>query len=335
MKIDVFTHILPPKYLEARDKKTAAGWMASKATAYSRAVPTLYDLDTRFRIMDKYPDLVQVLTIATPPLEAITKPEDAVELAKIANDEMAELVMKYPDRFVAAVAWLPLNDVDASLKEIDRTINDLRFRGIQMCTDIKGKPIDAPEFMPIYEKMAYYDLPILIHPRREAVMPDYEGEEESKYLIWTRLGWPHATSMAVLRLVCSGILEKYPSLKFVTHHAGGTIPYLITRIGCVDNFNEMRMGYRYEQHLSKTIVDYLRMFYNDTAVYGNMPSLMCAYAFCGADHMLFATDMPFDSQAGYRLVRETIRSVEEMDITDAEKKKIFEDNARRLLRLPI
>ena len=87
--------------------------------------------------------------------------------------------------------------------------------------------------------------------------------------------------------------------------------------------------------MTKTIVDYLRMFYNDTAVYGNTPSLMCAYAFCGADHMLFATDFPYDSQAGYRVIRETIRSIEEMDITDAEKKKIFEDNARKLLRLPI
>ncbi len=335
MMLDVFTHILPPKYLEARDKKMAAGWMASKAAGYSQAVPTLFDLDTRFRIMDKYPDLLQVLTIATPPLEAIVKPEDAVELAKIANDEMAELVMKYPDRFVAAVAWLPLNDIDASLKEIDRTINDLRFRGIQMCTDINDKPLDSPEFWPIYEKMAYYDLPILLHPRREGKVPDYEGEESSKYLIWTRLGWPHATSMAMMRLVCSGVLEKYPNLKLITHHAGGTVPYLITRISCLDNFNEMRMGFRYEQHLSKTIVDYLRMFYNDTAVYGNTPSLMCAYAFCGADHMLFATDMPFDSQAGYRLVRETIRSIKEMDITEAERKKIFEDNARKLLRLPI
>ena len=333
--IDVFNHVLPPKYLEARDKKALTGWASAKGSGYVRAVPTLLDLDTRFRIMDKYPDLLQVLTIAAPPLETITKPEDAVELAKIANDEMAELVMKYPDKFAAAVACLPLSDIDATLEEIDRAINDLRFRGIQMCTDINGKPLDSPEFWPIYEKMAYYDLPILIHPRREGKVPDYEGEESSKYLIWTRLGWPHATSMAMIRLVCSGILEKYPNLKFITHHAGGTVPYLITRISLLDNFNEMRMGYRYEQHLTKTIPDYLRMFYNDTAVYGNTPSLMCAYAFCGADHMLFATDMPFDSQAGYRLVRETIRSIEEMDITDAERKKIFEDNARKLLRLPI
>lgn len=166
-------------------------------------------------------------------------------------------------------------------------------------------------------------------------MPDYEGEDGSKYLIWTKLGWPHATSMAMIRLVCGGILERFPNLKFITHHAGGTVPYLITRIKLLDDFNEMRMGYRYEVTLTKPIDEYLRMFYNDTAVYGNTPSLMCAYAFCGADHMLFATDMPFDSQIGHRLIRETIRSVREMQIPDEEREKIFEDNAKKLLRLPI
>ena len=140
----------------------------------------------------------------------------------------------------------------------------------------------------------------------------------------------------MIRLVCSGILEKYPTLKFVTHHAGGTVPYLITRIGCLDEFNEMRMGYRYEQLLTKKVIDYLRMFHIDTAVYGHTPTLMCAYAFFGADHLLFGTDMPLgDSQRGFRITRQIIEAIEQMDIPDADKKKIFEDNARQLLRLPV
>ncbi len=95
MKIDVFAHILPPKYLEARDKKAIGGWASSKGSRYVQATPTLYDLDTRFKIMDQYQDLLQVLTIATPAVETIARPEDAVELAKIANDEMAELVLNF------------------------------------------------------------------------------------------------------------------------------------------------------------------------------------------------------------------------------------------------
>lgn len=335
MKVDVFAHILPPKYLAARDKMAVSGWSTEKGARYVQALSTLVDLDERFRIMDKYEDLMQILTVASPSIETLVSPKDAVELARIANDEVAELVMKYPERFAAGVATLPLSDVDASLEEIDRTIRDLRFRGIQLFTDICGKPLDSPEFMPIYERMAYYDLPIMIHPQREATTPDYKGEDESKYLIWTRLGWPHATSTAMMRLACGGVLERFPTLKFITHHAGGTIPALITRISFLDNFNEMRMGFRYGEHLTKTIGEYLRMFYNDTAVYGHTSSLMCAHEFCGADHMVFATDMPFDSQNGHRLVRETIRSVEEMDISEGDRAKIFVDNARSLFRLPI
>ena len=335
MMIDVFNHVLPKRYLEERNKRALRRFTGLRSSKYAEAVPTLTNLDIRFKIMDKYEDYLQVLTIAAPPLENITKPKDAVYLAKIANDELAELVLKYPDRFVAAIASLPMNDVDEALKEIDRAIKELRLRGIQLYTDINGKPLDSAEFLPIYEKMAQYDLPIFIHPRREEIVPDYEGEEGSKYLIWTRLGWPHATSMAMVRIVCSGILQRFPNLKFVTHHAGGTVPYLITRIKLLDDFNEMRMGYRYDVLLTKPIDEYLRMFYNDTAVYGNTPSLMCAYAFCGAEHLLFATDMPFDNQIGYRLVRETIRSIKEMQISEEEKKKIFEDNAKKLLRLPV
>lgn len=335
MMIDVFCHILTPKYLEGRNKKALTSWASSQGLMYTLTVPALADLDSRFRILDRYPELLQVLTIAAPSVETICKPEDTVELAKIANDEMAEMVMKYPERFVAAIACLPLNDIDATLIEIDRAVNDLQFRGVEIPTDINGKPVDSPEFMPIYEKMAYYNLPILIHPQRDKTIPDYEGEKESKYYIWTGLGWPHATSMAMIRLVNSGVLEKYPNLKFVTHHAGGTIPYLISRISLEEDLHQMRQGYKHEHHLTKKIPDYLRMFYNDTAVYGGTAALMCAYAFCGPDHMLFATDMPFDSQAGYRLVRETIRSIEEMDIPDSEKRMIFEDNARDLFRLPI
>ena len=335
MIIDVFCHIITAKYLEGRNKKASAGWAATRGSTYLQAAPSLWDLDSRFRIMDRYSEYMQVLTIAAPSVETITKASDTIELARIANDEMAELVMKYPERFAAAVACLPLNDIDATLSEIDRAINELSFRGIEIPSDINGKPLDSPELMPIYEKMAYYNLPILIHPQRDATIPDYVGEEESKYYIWTGLGWPHATSMAMIRLVCSGILEKHPDLKFVTHHAGGTIPYLVNRISLEEDLHEMRMGSRWEHHLTKKVPDYLRMFYYDTANYGGTAALTCAYAFCGAEHMLFATDMPFDSQAGYRLVRETIRAVEEMAITVAEKKRIFEDNARVLFRLPV
>ena len=146
--------------------------------------------------MDKFEGLVHLLTIAGPNVESITTPQDAGELARMANDEMAELVLKHPDRFVGAVACLPMNDVEAALKEADRAIKDLSFRGVEIFTDINGKPVDSQEFLPLFEKMESYNLPVLLHPRRENLRVDYPGEKLSKYLVYTNFGWPYETSVA-------------------------------------------------------------------------------------------------------------------------------------------
>ena len=228
--IDIFTHILPPKYREAREKLEAIGRISlSQVEGLQRSNPALLDVNLRLKVMDEFPDIMQVLTMVGPPLEAIAKTEDAVVLAKIANDEMAELVARHPDKFMA-VAALPMNNMDAALKEVDRAINDLKLKGAQIFTSINDKPLDSPEFHPLYQKMAQYDLPIWIHPLKEVTEPDYPGEQGSKYGLAAVLGWPHATSLAVTRLAASGVLEKYPKLKFITHHDGGTVPYLAGRI---------------------------------------------------------------------------------------------------------
>jgi len=236
---------------------------------------------------------------------------------------------------MAAVAALPLNDMEAALKELDRAITDLRFRGIQLNTPINGKPLDSAEFLPLYEKMSQYNLPIWIHPVREADHADYRTEKRSKYMIFHIFGWPYETAAAMTRLVFSGILEKYPNLKIITHHCGSMIPYLEQRIIGAYDHAEILRGAKYKQGLTKPPIDYFKIFYNDTAIYGSTAGLMCAYAFCGADHLVFATDFPYDSQFGERYIRQTIESVEQMNISDLEKKKIFEGNARRLLHLPI
>jgi predicted TIM-barrel fold metal-dependent hydrolase len=130
-------------------------------------------------------------------------------------------------------------------------------------------------------------------------------------------------------------MERYPGLKFITHHAGAMVPFLEKRIVGFGDFAEMRLGSTNKENLRRPMVDYLKMFYADTAIYGNTAGLMCSYALFGAQHLLFATDFPYDNQWGLRYTRETIASIEQMAISDAEKKMIFEDNARSLLRLPV
>jgi uncharacterized protein len=330
LKIDAYSHIVPLKYKEAL-AKLALQEVDQKIAPHA----ALYDMDERFRVMDKYEGLVQVLTPAWPPVEDIAGPAKAAELAKLQNDGIAELVRKYPDRFVAAIASLPMNNMDAALKEVDRVINDLSFRGVLIHTPIQDKPLDLPEFLPLYEKMAHYSLPIFIHPMRGVDYPDYRTESQSKYRACNMFGWPYETTVAMTRLVFSGVLEKYPNIKFITHHCGGMVPYYEQRIILFQDGWERR-GVGFTKGLTKAPIDYYRMFYNDTALYGNPGGLMCGYRFSGADHLLFGTDAPLgDSQDGVRNYRQTINAIEEMEITDAERKMIYEDNARRLLRLPI
>ena len=332
MKVDIFTHILPKKYIAALEKKAPPGFYMAEAIG---GISTLTDLDVRFRIIDKYDDMMQVLTLGAPAVEQICGPEDAAELAKVGNDEMAELLVKYPDKFAAAVASLPMNNMDAALKEADRAINDLKFKGVQIYTPINGKPIDHLDFWPLYEKMAEYNLPIWIHPERDRAIPDYPTEQRSKYTIAALFGWPYETTAAMTRLIFSGVYRTYPNIKFITHHAGGMVPFFEQRIEEFYNIAEMRLNSRFMRSVTEPPLTSFRRFYNDTAIYGSTPALMCAYAFFGAEHLLFGTDFPYDAHLGDRHIRETIRSIQEMDIPEAEKKMIFEGNARKLARLAI
>ncbi len=332
MKIDVFPHILPPKFKEALVRRAPAPFRQSVWFKYLDLLPTLWNLDRRFRIMDRFEGVAQVLTLASPAIETIFEPKESVEFARMANEEMADLVTKYPERFPAAVASLPMNDLDAALEELDRALGSLGLKGIQLDTSIDGKPLDSPEFMAIYEKMACYDLPIWVHPKRERPGPDYSTEKESKYLISSLFGREYETSAFMTRLVFSGVFEKYPGLKIITHHFGGMVSFLEKRIDGLYDLQEQLVGQKFTEKLTKRPIEYYRLFYCDTA-YGSPPGLMCVSSFFGIDHLLFATDMPYDNELGERKIRETIRSIEQMDIAEPDKRKIFEKNIKQLLRL--
>jgi predicted TIM-barrel fold metal-dependent hydrolase len=327
--IDAYSHIVPPKYRE--DLYKVAPDMHDQQVL---ACPPLYDLEARFRIMDKYEPIRQVLTLGRIPVEHAAGPGKAAELARIADDEMAELVSKYPDRFVGALATLAMNDMDAALQETDRAIQDLGFKGVYLHTPVDEKPLDLPEFIPLYEKMSHYDLPIVLHPMRKSSHPDYMTEDVSKYWIFSLFGWPYDTTSAMARLVCSGIMERYPNLKIVTHHCGGMVPFYAERIKQFTELMEQGRNGGEGLGLKKEAIEYYKMFYADTAIYGNPSALMCCYAFFGADHLLFGADFPLGCvEQGDRNYRQTIDAIERMDITEAERKKIYEDNAKNLMRL--
>jgi len=335
MKIDAYCHILPPRYADALFNRVPSGYYIRHRLSGVRG---LVDLDLRFRIMDKYGDYAQILSLPLPPVEVFADSTDTVELARIANDEMAELVAKYPKRFLAAVACLPLNDVDASLREADRAIKELGLRGVQVFSNVRGKPLDAPEFAPLFARMAGHDLPIWIHPHRGDRVTDYAAEEKSKLEIWHVFGWPYETTAAMTRIVFSGLFDRHPNLKIITHHLGAMVPFFEARIrGAYDQFGTRTPDEDYAalaKSLRKHPYDYYKMFYADTALYGGPAALECGLAFFGADHVLFATDLPFDPEGGAKYVRLTIQAMEAMRASAADKQKIYEGNIRRLLKLP-
>lgn len=334
MKLDIFNHIFPKTFFDMMLEESSHLKDMGKRV---RNIPVLYDLDERFRMMDQFEDYAQVLSLCSPPLEVMAGPEQSPEFAKMANDGMAEYVDKYPDRFPAFIASLPMNNPDAALEEIDRAIKDLKAVGIQFFTNVAGKPLDLPEFKPLFQKMAEYDLPIWIHPTRGADIPDYPTEEKSKYEIWFVFGWPYETCVAMARIVFNYYFDEFPNLKIITHHLGGTIPYSEGRVGTSwDQLGSRTSDEDYAvilKNLKKPHLEYFKGFYADTATFGSVGAMKCGLEFFGVDQVLFASDCPFDPEKGPGYIRETIKIIEELSISDEDRKKIFEGNARRLLKI--
>jgi aminocarboxymuconate-semialdehyde decarboxylase len=323
MKIDIYNHIFPMRYFEKMIEVAGSHKDMGKRV---RDIPFLIDLDERFRVMDTFGEYCQVLSLASPPLEVLAGPDDATELAQRANDGMAELVGKHPDRFPAFTASLPMNAPEAALAETRRAIDELGAKGVQVFSNAAGKPLDAPEFAPIFDAMAGYDLPIWLHPARGANFPDYASEEKSKYEIWWTFGWPYETSVAMARLVFSGLFDRHPEIKIITHHMGAMAPY--NRTSDEDYFALLKS-------LKKRPIDYFRQFYADTALFGSDSGTRCGLDFFGVDKVVFASDSPFDPEKGPMYIRETIRVIDGLDISDAERDQIYRGNANRLLGLSI
>ncbi len=333
MIIDVFNHFMPSAYLE-RLAKFVPDHVAVKA--FPR-LDTLVDVDARLRMIEEFDGLQQVLSLANPPLELVGPPQVAAELARIANDSLADICRRHPHAFPTFIAALPMNDVDAASREIDRTIGELGARGIQVFTNVAGKPLSAPEFRPVFRRMAEYDLPVWVHPMRGPNFPDYAAEQVSEDEVWFSFGWPYETTACMTRLIYSGLFDELPKLKIISHHMGGMIPYFSAKIKL--GFKQIFFGtiernpIAEERALKRPPLDYYKMLYADTALGGEEAPTKCGHAFFGTAKCLFATDAPFDPQRGRALIVDTMRGVRALGLPQNETDAIFAGNARTLLKL--
>jgi aminocarboxymuconate-semialdehyde decarboxylase len=296
------------------------------------------DLDERFRIMDRFgADYRQIICLPHPPIEELGPPALAADLARLGNDGMAELVRRHPDRFAGFVAALPMNSPEGLLKETQRAVRELGAVGVQVYSNVLGRPLTDSATLPLFDLMAELDLPIWLHPARGAGFPDYVGERKSHYEIWWTFGWPYETSVAMAHIVFAGLFDKHPGLKIITHHMGGMIPYFEGRVGPGwDQLGTRTSDEDYRlllKKLKKRPLDYFRMFYADTALFGAYEATVCGLRFFGADRVLFASDSPFDPEKGSAYIRWTIEIVDRLEVTPEQRHAIYEGNARRLCRL--
>jgi uncharacterized protein len=316
-RVDAFAHILPRRYLERLEKHLENAIPAEQLNYYREGVfrfdPSISDLDARWRTMDRFGDYRQVLVLAVPPLEEIGPPGTAADFARMANDEMASLVGRHPDRFAGFAASLPLNDVDAALRELDRAVGDLGALGAQVFSNILGLPLDDGRFETLFERLEALDRAVWLHPIRKF---------DSVYGLWWSLGWPYETAAALSRLVYSGLMERHPRLKVIAHHGAGMVPHFSARLG-------MGPGYRQVKDiLPRPPLEYFRMFFADTALFGAPHAVRCVLDFFGPSHVLFGTDTPLGPS---NTIEATIADVDAAGLDAAQREAVFAGNAGRLL----
>jgi aminocarboxymuconate-semialdehyde decarboxylase len=327
-KIDAFAHILPRPYLERLERQLEQTMAPSQLAYYREGVfhfdSVLTDLDARWRKIEPYGEYAQILVLAVPPLEEVGPHAVAAEFARFANDEMAELVRRFPDRFAGFAAALPLSDVEAAAAELDRALTQLGALGAQLYTNVLGAPLDEPRFEPLFTKLEDAGRAVWLHPTRSAAWADYSVESRSDYGLWWSLGWPYETAAALARLVYSGHMERHPRQLVIAHHGGGMTPHFSARLA-------MGPGYRQvKDTLPLPPLDYFRRFYVDTALFGAPHAVRCVLDFFGPRHVLFGTDIPLGPA---NAVEATIADIDAAELSNENRDAVYAANAVRLLGL--
>ncbi|HEY4861046.1 MAG TPA: amidohydrolase family protein [Xanthobacteraceae bacterium] len=326
--VDIYCHIFPDAFFQEMNRIAPR---LGNIGARLRGVKKLFDLDERFREMDQFGDYREIISLPNPPIEDFATGEVGLKLARIGNDAMAELCARHPARFPTFVAALSMTDVEGSAEEARRAVKELGAGGVQIFTNIAGRPLDDPAYELIFATMAELDQPIWLHPARTSAMPDYASEPKSRFEMWWCFGWPYDTSVAMVRMVFCGLLDRYPNLKIITHHLGGMIPFYDGRIGPgLQVLGSRTLDEDYSKvlpALKRPHLDYLHDFYGDTALFGGgSQAVRCGLEFFGSEHVVFATDTPLGP------IAPTIARIRELDISEADRRKIFAGNAERLLK---
>jgi aminocarboxymuconate-semialdehyde decarboxylase len=325
--IDFHNHYYPPEYVEALKSPTSQSAVKVTYDAdgnpcvhypgdYNILVPGHRDIDFRQRVLDEHGVATQVLSFTTPGVH-VERPETSVAWARMVNDAFARVVRERAGRFTA-LATLPLNDPTASVTELERAMTSLGLPGAMVFSNVNHVALADPRYEPLWAKANALGAVIYIHPTDPAGV-----EAMLDYWLMPLVGFLMDTTLAASKLVFSGVVGRYPKIRWVLTHMGGAIPYLAERLD---------RGYRAfaecREHIDRPPSEYLRHFYLDTVNF-NPAAVRLALDFAGEDRILAGSDYPHQI-GSLPLMVETIGG---LDVPEGVKTKIYGGNAAMLLGL--
>ena len=323
MRIDCQSHVFPAEYADVLARNPTppraiphdGGYIITYGDVQKFQLrQEVYSIDRKLKDMDATGVDVSILSTNMPGPERLA-PELRAEGAKVCNDFIGGVIRKHPDRF-SGLACLPWQDTAAAIAEMDRARDELNLRGIILYSHIGGDPVDSPRYEPVYQHAEKRGMPIVLHP----TVPTW-GEHIKDYSMIPMAGLMVDQSFAMLRLILGGVLERYPKLQVVQPHAGGILPYLWGRIT-----NQTEVMGRGVENISQSPSHYYKRVYLDMVSPSSL-ALRFAYDFAGPERLLFGSDHPWVK------IDTFTEMVEQMDIPDEDKAKIFGLNAQKLFNI--
>ena len=298
--IDVFAHVLPPRFYERM--KEIEPQIPKRYAFFNN--PVLTNMELRRSHWDG--TTKQVISHVNALPEDYVSPQEAAELCRAGNAELLEMLRANRDMFEAAVLMVPMNNIDEAVRIVEQDVaGDPDVVGVQIFTRALGKSIADPEFRPLFVALAQAGVPVWLHPVFDMRKPDNN-------LVFS---WEYELSQAMLQMVQADLFQELPQLKVIVHHAGGMAPFFAGRI---------------DRIMTSAQAADMRKFFVDTAILGNPRALDLAVDFYGADHVVFGTDAPLGILPAGATV-EILQAIDDMNVSDEVKQAIREDNFRKLL----
>ena len=321
MKIDVHAHLMGRAYYDAMAKMAG---VTSQTNRYGRGLykngETVININDEWldenhhvREMDKRGIDLSIVTLTTPNLYVFPKDVQA-EAARIANDEAVERARKFKGRILAS-ASLPLEDVAAAVKEVDRVAPLKEVAAISVGSNVNGVPLSDPRFEPVWAAIDRHKMTVIEHPN----FPTF-AKDLPEYNLSLMMGFYFDTQICITRMIVNGVFARYPNMKFVVAHTGAGMLAIMNRLANIPrNYPDAQ-----EKMKHKGFEEYAKNLYYDTCAIGQN-TLMLAHDYVGREHMMFGTDYPYTPH--------TPKYVEDLPISAADKELMLGGNAERVFGL--